>query len=190
MSFRARAEQTKQFRLIDQRLDALEAGGGGGGGGPASWGAITGTLSAQTDLQTALNGKAATVHTHIIANVTGLQTALDGKAATTHGHLIADVTGLQTALDGKADAGAMLSGVATVTVPNNSLEWSQTVAATGVTPSSIIVPQIAPHSDADENDAELLDIAAVSAAPGTDQITFTLAFASRAAGPVKLAWRA
>lgn len=80
MSFRARAEQTKQFRLIDQRLDALEAGGGGGGGGPASWGAITGTLSDQTDLQTALNGKAATVHTHIIANVTGLQAALDGKA--------------------------------------------------------------------------------------------------------------
>lgn len=30
---------------------------GGGGGGPATWGAITGTLSDQTDLQTALDGK-------------------------------------------------------------------------------------------------------------------------------------
>jgi len=33
----------------------IDASGGGGGG--ASWGSITGTLSAQTDLQTALNGK-------------------------------------------------------------------------------------------------------------------------------------
>lgn len=49
--------------------------------GAAAWGDITGTLSAQTDLQTALNGKAATSHTHAISDVTGLQTALDGKAA-------------------------------------------------------------------------------------------------------------
>lgn len=57
---------------------------------------------------TALAGKAAATHTHVIADVTGLQTALDGKqaagsyAATVHTHAIADVTGLQTALDGKA----------------------------------------------------------------------------------------
>lgn len=57
---------------------------------------------------TALAGKAAATHTHVIADVTGLQTALDGKqaagsyAATAHTHAIADVTGLQTALDGKA----------------------------------------------------------------------------------------
>lgn len=31
--------------------------GGGGGGGSAAWGGITGTLSAQTDLQSALDGK-------------------------------------------------------------------------------------------------------------------------------------
>jgi len=31
--------------------------GGGGSSSGASWGAITGTLSAQTDLQSALNGK-------------------------------------------------------------------------------------------------------------------------------------
>lgn len=31
---------------------------------PAAWGTLTGTLSAQTDLQTALDGKAATSHTH------------------------------------------------------------------------------------------------------------------------------
>lgn len=55
---------------------------GGGEGGASTWGSITGTLSAQTDLQTALNGKASTSHTHVIADVTGLQTALDGKALT------------------------------------------------------------------------------------------------------------
>jgi hypothetical protein len=52
-----------------------------GGGGAASWGSITGTLSAQTDLQSALNGKAASTHSHIIGDVTGLQAALDGKQA-------------------------------------------------------------------------------------------------------------
>jgi hypothetical protein len=74
-----------------------DAGAGGG-----VWGTITGTLSDQTDLQQALNGKAALVHSHAIADVTGLQAALDGKAALSHTHAIADVTGLQAALDGKA----------------------------------------------------------------------------------------
>ena len=55
-------------------------------------------------------------HTHAIADVTGLQTELDGKAASIHTHVkaditdfahthaIADVTGLQDALDAKQDA--------------------------------------------------------------------------------------
>ena len=60
------------------------------GGGGATWGAITGTLSSQTDLNTALNGKASTAHasTHVtggsdvIANVvaagnSGLMTGAD-----------------------------------------------------------------------------------------------------------------
>jgi hypothetical protein len=57
-------------------------------GGSAAWGAISGTLSNQTDLQTALNGKqasgayAAAVHTHAQADVTGLVTALEGKEPT------------------------------------------------------------------------------------------------------------
>jgi hypothetical protein len=76
-----------------------------GGGGSSAWGGITGTLSDQTDLQTALDGKAASSHTHTIANVTNLQTTLDGKAATSHGHVIGDVTSLQATLDGKAATG-------------------------------------------------------------------------------------
>ncbi len=61
----------------------------GGGGGSAAWGGITGTLSAQTDLQTALNGKQAagsyqplaTVLTNTTASfTTALETKLNGIA--------------------------------------------------------------------------------------------------------------
>lgn len=37
---------------------------GGSGGGGASWGGITGTLANQTDLQSALDAKSGTAHTH------------------------------------------------------------------------------------------------------------------------------
>jgi hypothetical protein len=40
--------------------NSLPYSGSGGGGGGSSWGSITGTLSDQTDLQTALNAKANT----------------------------------------------------------------------------------------------------------------------------------
>lgn len=60
---------------------------------------VSGVTSA---IQTQINGKANTSHTHAIADVTGLQAALDAKAATVHTHAISDVTGLQSALDSKA----------------------------------------------------------------------------------------
>lgn len=108
---------------------------GTGGGGPTAWGDITGTLSSQTDLQTALDGKAATTHTHVISDVTGLQTALDGKqpvgsyAAAVHTHVISDVTGLQTALDGKQ--ATLVSGTNIKTVNGNSLLGSGDVTISG-----------------------------------------------------------
>ena len=45
-----------------------------------AWGEITGDLEDQTDLQTALAGKAASTHSHAISDVTDLQSALDAKA--------------------------------------------------------------------------------------------------------------
>ncbi len=42
------------------------------GGGSSNWGAITGTLSTQTDLQSALNGKAAASHGHVLADVSNV----------------------------------------------------------------------------------------------------------------------
>ena len=41
-------------------------------GGAATWGAITGTLASQTDLTAALAAKAASVHTHVSADITDL----------------------------------------------------------------------------------------------------------------------
>lgn len=45
-------------------------------GGSATWGTITGTLSNQTDLQAALDAKAAVSHTHLEADITDLQAYL------------------------------------------------------------------------------------------------------------------
>jgi hypothetical protein len=84
------------------RGDPGEDAEGGGGGG--SWGSITGTLTDQTDLQAALDGKSATGHTHAQADVTGLGAALAGKSDTGHTHTQSDVTGLSAALAGKADS--------------------------------------------------------------------------------------
>lgn len=53
-------------------------------------------------------------HAHVIGNVDGLQTALDGKAASIHPHVITDITDLQTTLNNKSDVGhnhASLTGV-------------------------------------------------------------------------------
>jgi len=79
--------------------------------GSVTWGSISGSISSQTDLNSALAGKAASTHSHIIGDVTGLQTALDGKAAVSHSQAISTITGLQTALDSKAAlAGATFTG--------------------------------------------------------------------------------
>ncbi len=67
---------------------------GGGGGGGSSWGSITGSLSSQTDLQSALDDKAPTSHNHtgtyqpaaaVLTNTTAsfttaLETKLNGIA--------------------------------------------------------------------------------------------------------------
>lgn len=56
-------------------------------------------------VKTALDGKAASSHTHPTAQITGLDAALAGKAPTSHTHTIANVTNLQSALDAKQPKG-------------------------------------------------------------------------------------
>lgn len=74
------------------------ADGAQGPAGPAPvWGTITGTLSDQTDLQSALDGKSSTTHQHYLlyaslshahaqSDVTNLVTDLAGKSSTSHQH--------------------------------------------------------------------------------------------------------
>lgn len=85
------------------------------------------TYATKSELTSGLAGKAASVHTHEIANVNGLQTALDSKQAAgnyaqathshtksqitdfAHTHATSEVTGLDTALAAKADSSALTS---------------------------------------------------------------------------------
>jgi len=117
------------------------------GGGAAAWGGITGTLSSQTDLQSALDGKASTSHTHTVSQITDLtasatelnytdgvtsaiQTQLDGKAATSHTHTASNITDFNTAVDaritGKQDT--LVSGTNIKTVNGSSLLGSGNLA--------------------------------------------------------------
>lgn len=48
----------------------------------AVWGSVSGTLSNQTDLQSALNGKASSSHTHAQSDITNLTSDLGAKQAT------------------------------------------------------------------------------------------------------------
>lgn len=78
----------------------------------AIWGAITGTLSNQVDLQAALDAKADVVHTHVEADITDLDkytvaqvdTLLNGKADTVHTHVEADITDLDKYTQAEIDA--------------------------------------------------------------------------------------
>jgi hypothetical protein len=84
-----------------------------------------------------------------------------------------------------------VSGTATITVPyTGAYEWSETVAASGVTGSQRVIVSLAPHADSDENSAEMLDISAMEATAGTDQISFTASFLSKTAGPIKINYMA
>ena len=95
--------------ITEAEADAKYAFKGETGGIAAAWGDIAGTLANQTDLQTALNGKADDAdlaakadlnHVHTFAQITEKPAAYPPED---HDHAITDVTGLQTALDGKAD---------------------------------------------------------------------------------------
>ncbi len=61
---------TLAYQVLTQAVDSLGSDGGGGGGGATAWGAITGTLSAQTDLQAALDARVLTANTSLGGNGT------------------------------------------------------------------------------------------------------------------------
>lgn len=69
----------------------------------------------ESEVDTALDGKASSTHTHTVSDVTNLQTALDGKASSSHSHSISDVTNLQSSLNAKANS----SDLGTVATSNS-----------------------------------------------------------------------
>lgn len=146
---------------LDAALDYIEANAGGGGS-PA-WVDIT--------------GKPATfppdAHTHPLSALTQ-SGATSGQVAQWNG-------------SSWVPANQAASGQVTVTVPNNAMEWEEAVAAS-VNPGQRITVSLAGVNDDEENDPELLDVASVAALAGSGALTVTIAFATPAAGPVKLNW--
>lgn len=133
---------------------------GGGGGGSSAWGGITGTLSAQADLQAALDAKAddsqitslqtqidgkqafgsyaSSTHSHAMSDITGLAAAISGLAPTAHTHVIANVTGLQAALDAKQASGSYANAshthaISDVTGLSTALDAKQATITVGTT---------------------------------------------------------
>lgn len=85
-----------------------------------NWGEITGTLADQTDLQTALNGKSNTGHHHDERYYTEseVDAALTGKANSIHTHNLSDVTGLSSALNAKENSANKASSMSGNTTSN------------------------------------------------------------------------
>lgn len=90
-----------------------------------------------------------------------------------------------------AGGGATASGTATITLPDGAgqLEWTETVAAIGVIATNIILCQLAPGSDADQNTADMIDLVTLAAVPALDTITFTLTLDTPLSGPVLINWK-
>jgi hypothetical protein len=167
---------------IIQRLVAV-AGSGGGGLADGNYGDVT--VSGGGTVITINSGAITT------AEIAGFAEGVDDRVAA----LLVAGSNITLTYNDPANtltiaAAGATSGLATVTVPNNALEWSQTVTAVGVTAAQRIMLTVGAHVDADENTAEMLDIDTMSATAGTGQITVEMAFATPQAGAIKLNWMA
>ena len=104
----------------------------------ATWGSITGTLSSQTDLQTALNGKQAT-----LVSATNIKT-INGNSILGSGDLTVGGSGLTigtTAITSGTIGRVLFQGTGNVLQQSANLFWDNTNNRLGVgtsTPSSII----------------------------------------------------
>lgn len=101
---------------------------GGGGGAVDSVFGRTGAVTAQNGDYTKSQVGLSNVDNTSDAGKpisTATQTALDGKAAVVHSHVISDVSGLQTALDGKEASGAASAAVAAhVALPDPHTQYA------------------------------------------------------------------
>jgi hypothetical protein len=111
----------------------------------------------------------------------------------------AGAPGLTGATGPKGDPGiaglpgaGSLGGFATITLPagHGVREWRESVAALGVTSASRVQLGLAPASDTQENDPELLFPIALWARPAAGSLQIGAAFAHPVAGAVNLIWSA
>jgi hypothetical protein len=98
-----------------QIIDAAQGGGGG-----ATWGGITGTLSSQTDLQTALNGKQDT-----LVSGTNIKT-VNGNSLVGSGNVTTNPRTL-TNINGSNLTGTANQISASVLIPANTLVTNNTI---------------------------------------------------------------
>lgn len=200
---RLRRERTQPATepWVEDRLKGV-SGNGGGGATDLSYDPGSRTIFSSTGLdtqlplvdgtnaglmasadKTKLDGLPAAATIFSRANHTGTQ-----LAATISDFASAALAAVASALSGKQNV--ILAGEAIVTPNRKVFDWRETVAAPGVTAGNRITVNLGSHLDTDENDPELLDIRALGAVAGTDTITFILAFAIPARGPIKLNWSA
>lgn len=83
-------------------------------------------------------------------------------------------------------------GTASLSLPPGAgvVEWSEGIAASGVTAGQIVLLGLAPTADDRENDPELLDLAALSGRADAGAITVSAVFSEPASGPVHINWSA
>jgi hypothetical protein len=91
-----------------------------------------------------------------------------------------------------AGSAAVTAGALVVTVPGPAgrFEHDETLAAVGVTASMKVLLALAPHSDADENNEQALDLRGMAGEAGTDTITVRLAFGALTSGPIRINYMA
>lgn len=137
--------------------------GGEGGGGAASWGSITGTLSNQTDLQSALDAKAATTHnhdasyaplshTHTDADIPNSITIDLATAATALAANPADCSANQFATTIAASGALTCAALTDADVPNTiTINTAATATALAANPTDCTAGQYASAIDASGN---------------------------------------
>jgi hypothetical protein len=183
------AEEISRLVMVDALTLPAGLTGSRGAAGVAATGACTFSLRKNgTQFGTASFAAAGTIPTFAAASATSF---VAGDVLTIIGPATADATlaDIALTLDG---TGATLATIdvtvqqITVTVPNARIEHYETVAFPGVTSGNSISLALAPATGADENEADMISLDAMSATAGTDAIDITLSFAEPHSGPVKL----
>jgi hypothetical protein len=129
--------------------------GPGNCGGGGTWGSITGTLSAQSDLSTALSGKADTTDPRFT----------DARAPTAHVHPEADVTNLVTDLSGKVSTSdSRLSDPRTPTAHTQAASTITDFQTTVSTNSDVAATKSAQHAQGTDQGLDTGGANAVTAA--------------------------